>query len=283
MQNQILKEMNTQIRIAILDMYNGEPNQGMRCIIDIINRFNQIVTFKVFDVRGKSEFPDINKFDIYISTGGPGNPLIGDGNWDLKYYQFIDQLTLWNKENKSKKHVLFICHSFQMACKHFGLAEITKRKDTSFGVMTVHKTKDGLTDPLFEGLADPFYAVDSRDYQVVQPKLSMFAKKGASIISLEKIRDHVQYERAIMAVRFSEYFVGTQFHPEADPISFVANLRNSEAREKIKKMKGKRKFRNMLEDLLDEDKIYKTNETIIPNFLRIAINDLIKTEKTLSN
>lgn len=271
------------IKIAILDMYDGEPNQGMRCIIDIINRFNRIVSFKIFDVRRKSELPIIKEYDIYISTGGPGNPLIGDGNWDKKYYAFIDELMAWNKDNEVKKHVLFICHSFQMACKHFGLAEITKRNDTSFGVMTIHKTKEGIKDPLFEGLADPFYGIDSRDYQVVQPKLSVFAKKGAKIISLEKIRDHVQYERAIMAVRFTDYFVGTQFHPEADPISFIANLRNAATKEKIKKMKGKRKFRNMLEDLLDDEKIYKTNETLIPNFLRIAINDLLKTKKILSN
>jgi hypothetical protein len=39
----------------------------------------------------------------------------------------------------------------------------------------------------------------------------------------------------------------------------------------------------MLEDLLDDDKIYRTNETLIPNFLRIAINDLIKTKKIMSN
>ncbi len=270
-------------KIAILDMYNGEPNQGMRCIIDILNRFNQIVSFKIFDVRGKSEFPDLKNFDIYISTGGPGNPLIGDGNWDLKYYAFIEELTKWNQENTIKKHVFFICHSFQMACKHFGLAEITKRNDTSFGVMTVHKTKEGLQDPLFEGLQDPFYAVDSRDYQVVQPKLSMFTKKGATILSLEKIRDYVQYERAIMAVRFSDYMVGTQFHPEADPISFIANLKKAETRDKIKKMKGKHKFRNMLEDLLDEEKIYKTNETILPNFIKIAVNDLMKTKKIMTN
>ncbi len=271
------------IKIAILDMYDGEPNQGMRCIIDIINRFNHIVSFKIFDVRGKSELPEIKKFDIYISTGGPGNPLDGNGIWDKKYYAFIDELSVWNVENEVKKHMLFICHSFQMACKHFGLAEITKRNDTSFGVMTVHKTKEGFNDAIFEGLSDPFYAVDSRDYQVVQPNLKIFEQKGARIISLEKIRDHVQYERAIMAVRFSEYFVGTQFHPEADPISFIANLRNTEKREKIRAMKGKRKFRNMLEDLLDSDKIYKTNETLIPNFLRIAINDLMKTKKILSN
>lgn len=274
---------NKIIKIALLDMYNGEPNQGMRCIIDVINRFSPVVSFEIFDVRVKCELPDIKKFGIYISTGGPGNPLIGDGNWDVKYYEFIDSLNKWNNENTIKKHVLFICHSFQMACLHFGLATVTKRNDTSFGVMTIHKTKEGLTDPLFEGLADPFYAIDSRDYQVIQPKLSIFAKKGAKIISLEKIRDHIQYERAIMAVRFTDYFVGTQFHPEADPISFVSHLRNKEAKEKIRAMKGKRKFRNMLEDLLDDDKIYRTNETLIPNFLRIAINDLMKTKKMLSN
>ena len=275
--------MSQQIRIAVLDMYNGEPNQGMRCIIDIINKFNQIVTFQIFDIRRKSEFPAIEKFDIYISTGGPGNPMEGDGNWDLKYYDFIDQLTNWNKEQKVKKHVLFICHSFQMACYHFGLAEITKRKSTSFGVMTIHKTEEGFNDPILDGLANPFYAIDSRDYQVVQPKLSIFKKKGAQIIALEKIRTYREYERAIMGVRFTEQFFGLQFHPEADALSFIANLKNVERREKIITMKGKTKFRDMLEDLLDEDKIYKTNETIIPNFLRIAINDLIKTKKTLSN
>ncbi len=264
-------------------MYNGEPNQGMRCIIDIVNRFVPFVSFKIFDVRGKCELPEIDQYDIYISTGGPGNPLEGDGIWDQKYYAFIDAIVKWNLENPIKKHVLFICHSFQMACKHFGLAEITKRNDTSFGVMPINKTKEGLTDLLYQGLEDPFYAIDSRDYQVVQPKLSVFVKKGAKILSLEKIRDHVQYERAIMAVRFTDQLVGTQFHPEADPISFISQLRNKEVKERIRKMKGKRKFRNMLENLIDDDKIYRTNETLIPNFLRYAISDLMKTKKISSN
>ena len=272
------------IKIALLDMYDGEANQGMRCIIDIINRFNQMVSFTVFDVRGKCELPTIEHYDIYISTGGPGNPEQGNGVWDKKYYQLIDDLVRWNAEQETKKYVLFICHSFQMACKHFGLASVTKRKGTSFGVMSMNKTEAGLSDPIFEGLPNPFYAIDSRDYQVVQPKLSVFKKKGAEIISLEKIRTHRgDYERAIMGVRFSEYFVGTQFHPEADPLSFIANLKNKEKRDKIIALKGRTKFRTMLEDLLDEDKIYKTNETLIPNFLRMAINDLLQNKKTLSN
>ncbi|WP_026709864.1 GMP synthase [Flavobacterium filum] len=275
--------MNSHIRIAVLDMYNGEPNQGMRCIIDIINRFNQMVSFQIFDIRGKKEFPDITKFDIYISTGGPGNPLEGDGVWDKKYYELIDALWKWNKENEMKKHVLFICHSFQMACKHFGLAEINKRKDTSFGIMTTHKVNEGLTDILFEGLQNPFYTIDSRDFQVVQPHLKNIKKLGAQIIALEKIRDHVQYERAIMGIRFSKEFVGVQFHPEADPLSFLAHMKNRAFREKIIEMKGKVKYSKMLEYLVEEDKIYLTNETIIPNFLRTSINDLLKHKKTLSN
>jgi homoserine O-succinyltransferase len=271
------------IKVAILDMYDGEPNQGMRCILDIVNRFHNFISLKVFDVRGKNELPDIKKYDIYISTGGPGNPTEGDGIWDKAFYKLIDDLLEWNSGNDIKKHVLFICHSFQMACLHFRLAEVTKRNSTSFGIMPVHKTTAGQFDPFLDGLSNPFYAIDSRDYQVVQPNLKVFERHGASILSLEKIRDHVKYERAIMAVRFNDYFVGTQFHPEADPISYVVTLKDAEKRAKIVALKGKTKFRDMLEDLLDADKIYKTNETVIPNFLRLAINDLIKTRKILLN
>jgi hypothetical protein len=76
-------------------MYDVVANQGMRCLIDIISRFEPIVDFKIFDVE---MWIEISKYDIYISTGGPGNPLIGDGNWDVKYYEFIDSLTRWNIE-----------------------------------------------------------------------------------------------------------------------------------------------------------------------------------------
>jgi RAB protein geranylgeranyltransferase component A len=75
----------------------------------------------------------------------------------------------------------------------------------------------------------------------------------------------------------TDYFVGTQFHPEADPVSFVSHLRNKEAKEN-KKHERREKIQNMLEDLMDDDKIYRTNETLIPNFLRTAINDLMQTK-----
>jgi hypothetical protein len=37
----------------------------------------------------------------------------------------------------------------------------------------------------------------------------------------------------------------------------------------------------MLEDLMDDDKIYRTNETLIPNF-RTAINDLMQTKNDVN-
>lgn len=260
-----------KVNLAILDMYDGEPNQGMRCIHDILSRFSDVISYREFDVRGKAQLPDVRNFDIFISTGGPGNPLEGDGNWDLRYNDFLDEIWIWNQNHSQKKQLLLICHSFQMACKHFGLGQITKRKSTSFGVTPIHKTADGMNDPLFAGLGNPFWAVDSRDFQVVQPSSRKFKALGAKIIALEKIRNHVEYERAIMAIRFSEEIVGTQFHPEADPVSFLEHLKKPMVREKIIELKGKARFRTMLEDLVDENKIYKTNETLISNFLELAV------------
>lgn len=262
-------------------MYDGEPNQGMRCIKDIVARFESQVTYKIFDVRGKAEIPEIRDYDLFISTGGPGNPLDGDGNWDLKYFDFLDQIWIWNQNYNRKKYILFICHSFQMACRHFGLGTLTKRISTSFGVMSVHKTTDGQKDSLLQNLDNPFWAVDSRDYQVVQPDLKKFKVLGSKIIALEKIRDYVKYERAIMAIRFSPEMVGTQFHPEADSVSFLAHLKKAEVKEKIIALMGKTKFLKMLEYMTDEDKIYKTNETLIPNFLEQSIQQ-IKASKTLT-
>lgn len=252
-------------------MYDGEPNQGMRCIQDIIGRFQKDISFRVFDVRGKSEVPDVQDFDLFISTGGPGNPLEGNGEWELKYFDFLDQVWIWNQNHNQKKFLLLICHSFQMACKHFGLGDITKRKSTSFGVMTIHKTEEGLLDPLFYNLENPFWAVDSRDYQVIRPEKRKFKQLGAKIIALEKIRNHVEYERALMGIRFSDEIVGTQFHPEADAISFLEHLKKPEVKEKIIAVKGKAKFRDMIEHLVDEDKIIKTNQVLIPNFLERGI------------
>jgi homoserine O-succinyltransferase/O-acetyltransferase len=260
-------------RLAILDLNAGNPNQGMRCINDIVSSYNNDFDCQVFDLRAKKEIPSLD-FDLYICSGGPGNPLEGDGDWDVKFYNLIQDIWDFNRFSESKKFVFFICHSFQMAANHFNLGKITKRRSTSFGVMPVHQTRYGIKDALFQGLQDPFYVIDSRDWQLIQPDLSVFEQHGAKILALEKLRTNVEYERAIMAVRFSEEMVGTQFHPEADPLGMQIHFEKQENRDKVINNYGQVKYDQMMELIDDEEKIFLTHKTILPNFIENALKAL---------
>ncbi|MEO8853275.1 MAG: GMP synthase [Ginsengibacter sp.] len=271
---------NLPVRIAILDLYEGRENQGMRGLREIISHFAESnhldIISQEFDVRLKNEIPDTS-FDVYISTGGPGSPVESEGlEWDTLYFYWLSQMEEWNNNpaNSIKKHIFFICHSFQLACRYFEVGKITKRKSTSFGVFPVHLLPEGREEPVFEGMPDPFYAVDSRDYQVIQPNEDRIKELGAKILCIEKNRPHVPYERAMMAVRFSEYFIGTQFHPEADARGMTIHLQTEERKKIVVENHGIHKWESMIEQLNDPEKIVWTHDHILPNFLSIAMNSL---------
>jgi hypothetical protein len=135
-------------------------------------------------------------------------------------------------------------------------------------------TKFGRNDIVFKKLPDPLYAVDSRDWQLIQPDLHVFKKHGAKILALEKIRTHVELERAIMAVRFSDEFVGTQFHPEADPVGMKIHFEKSENRQKVIDNFGVEKYNSMMAQLDDPDKIELTHNTILPSFIEHALESI---------
>ena len=120
------------IRIAILDLYDGVPNEGMRGIRQLIEEFevdfHLTVTYEVFDVRLKIQIPDLS-FDVYISSGGPGSPLDSEGSlWERNYFSLMESIKDHNKQHSDqKKHVLLICHSFQIFCRYYGFGLVTKR------------------------------------------------------------------------------------------------------------------------------------------------------------
>ncbi len=259
-------------RLAILDMYEGIANQGMRCIKEILSQFGDEVEWEVFDVRSRAEVPDLS-FDIYISTGGPGNPKDGDGIWDVKYFNWLESVWLWNQNPENpRKHVFLICHSFQMACLHFKLAEVGRRKSISFGTFPCHMTREGLEEPVFDGLDNPFYIADFRDYQVTQPDETQFEKMGAKILALEKKRPHIALERAVMAIRFSDEIFGTQFHPEADSTGMLKHFLDPERRHKIIMEHSEEKYLRMIDHLNDPGKIGLTHDIVLPQFLRRALS-----------
>lgn len=274
--------MNKQIRIAILDLYEGAENQGMRCIREIINQWSETnnidVMVEEFDVRQKLETPDLS-YDIFISTGGPGSPLESEGtNWDNNYFKWFDAVEKWNNDivNTNKKHVFLICHSFQLVCRHYNIGKVCKRNSTSFGVFPIHMLQDGKDEIIFDGLNDPFYSVDSRDYQVIEPNHNLLREMGAKILSIEKNRPHVPYERAVMSIRFNDYVIGTQFHPEADAVGMSMYLQRDDKKKNVIENHGEAKWKSMLEQLQDPDKIMFTYNHILPNFLNQAVGELIE-------
>ncbi|ALJ00129.1 type 1 glutamine amidotransferase [Rufibacter tibetensis] len=269
------------IKVAILDMYDGHANQGMKCIQDILKKFkknNSVdLTYQIFDVRGKNEIPDTS-FDIYISTGGPGSPTESEGSeWENNYFAFIDELESINNDpaRTDKKYGFFICHSFQLLCRKYKLGNVVKRRSTSFGIFPIYKTEHWDNEEIFSGTDETFYAVDSRDWQVIEPDEAQFEKTGAKLLAIEKERTHVNLERCMMAIRFSDYFFGTQFHPEADPVGMKAYLLEEENKERVIKAHGENKYYEMLHLLENPVELEFTRKEIIPSFLHNAINSML--------
>src|ERR1700733_13550051 len=148
-----------KVRIAILDLYEGQPNQGMRCIRQLLREFgltnNLTIELDEFEVRLEKKVPDLS-YDIYISSGGPGSPLDTENSeWEAAYFGWLRKVEHHNttstgrQQAADRKQVLFICHSFQLICRHYAIAEVTHRKSTAFGVFPVHMLEGAATDPLF--------------------------------------------------------------------------------------------------------------------------------------
>jgi homoserine O-succinyltransferase len=263
-----------RFRIGVLDMNNGAPNEGLRCIRYLIEEFflrkEMETEYTVFDVRRGDVLPKYDEFDVYISSGGPGSPLLEGTDWEKRFFNLVDDILEHNGHNAEKIYFLGICHSFQLLVQHFNLAQITRRKSTSFGVMPTHRLVDD--EPIFQGLENPFWVVDSRDYQVVQADEEEFKRSGAQILCLEKERPHVDLERAIMAIRFTNEVIGTQFHPEADAEGMHRHFQTEEKKKAVIENFGEEKLEHMLASLEDPDKIMLTESVIIPSFLEIAFN-----------
>ena len=97
---------------------------------------------------------------------------------------------------------------------------------------------------------------------------------GAKILCTEKERPHVPYERAVMGIRFNEYMIGTQFHPEADAEGMSIHLQTESKKKTVIENHGEEKWKSMLEGLRDPEKIMFTYAHIIPNFLNTALQHL---------
>lgn len=259
--------LRKELTIALLDMYAGAPNEGMRCISEIINQFGEEThiktTINTFEIRHNLEIPDLSA-DVFISSGGPGSPQSDGENWDNLYNDWLFALVEFNKTSLIKKPALFICHSFQLACRHLKIGTISKREQTSFGIFPVYQTTDN--NPLFNNLHNPFHAFDNRDFQVT-PAADL--PEQSTILAVEETND--LYSNAIMAIQFNESMWGTQFHPEADSKGMMLYLQRDERKKQIIEIHGEQKWNEMMRVAENPMALNNTRNCIIPNFLKMAL------------
>ncbi len=271
--------MRKHLRIAVLDLYNNVANIGLDSIVKqchgITKKFPEVtVDVNVFPLRSSGERPIYENHDVFISSGGPGDPHSHNGeSWETDLFELVGSVLDHNNhcDKADRKFMLFICHSFQLICRHYGFVEVTAREKPSFGIYPAHKTENGVTDPLFEGLDETFTVGDFRWWQVVNPNYDRIEKVGAKVILMEKERPHVTHPQAIMGIRLSNEVVGVQFHPEAEPETMLEHFLSPHMKETVVRDLGPNKYERMITKLRYADDLKHTHDTVIPNFLSRAI------------
>ena len=266
--------MKPSIKIAILDLNNGQENQGIKSIIKILDQYqnnNQVkLESVVFDIRQEINLPDLS-FDGYISSGGPGSPLESENSeWDSQYIEFLNKIEAFNKQDPKPKPVFLICHSFQMYCRAKKIGIISKRNSTSFGLYPCHAVNK-INDEIFAFLPKIFYVIDSRKWQVTAIKTEDEIEKKVAVLAIEKERDHVPLERCIMAIKFNAHFWGTQFHPEADPIEFKKYVLAQSNVNKIISYSTEKNYIKLVNNLTDIELVKNTQLTILPKFIHYIL------------
>lgn len=274
------------ISVAVLDMNDGFKNQGIGCIYQLLEnsqlawkeRHHTSLELKIehFRVRDFSEVPN-HRFDIYISSGGPGSPHDGEGKkWEADYFELLDSVIGHNLHKHRKTFFFAICHSFQVLTRHFGFAEVCDAPKSVYGIMPAYPTPTGMSSCMLEGLGERFFAFERRNYQVVHPDESALGKLEAKVLALES--RHGLRGKAIMTLSIGEEFQATQFHPEADRDSILRNFLDPEKREHILAHNGEELFNKMLASLRSEDRVKRTHDLIMPRFLTKAYHHLLEVD-----
>jgi hypothetical protein len=161
-----------------------------------------------------------------------------------------------------------------MMGRFFKFGTVNQRHSKVFGVMPFTLTIEGSSDSILNGLSNPFYAADIRQFQVVDENKKLIKELGAKILSYEIIDDDPNALPSIASIRISDEIAGTQFHPEADPDSMLYHFKQDERKKQVIEKYGEERYDKMIEILQRPDTIKRTRKTVIPSFLNYAINEL---------
>ncbi len=270
-----------KLRVGVIDMNAGHVNQAIRCIGVLIDQLASRVRhanpgLEVETVhaspRDTTDVPP-DDCDLYISSGGPGSPFDGDGQpWVDDYSDFLDGIVDDNiKYDGRGRAVMAVCYSFEMAVRHFAVADVAPRSTRKFGVMPIYTTEEGREHPLLEPFGDRLFAFEHRNWEAVDLDESALARHGGRLLARES-RDGESKGRALMAFDFAPGVEGVQFHPEADRPGVMAWVARPDQAEAFKLAYGITTYERMLKTLDNPQRLARTFALLIPGWMQRKFN-----------
>jgi homoserine O-succinyltransferase/O-acetyltransferase len=270
------------LRIGLIDMNNGVPNQAVRSFRSIIAAFAErararnpglSVTTAHVQPRNLGEVPPPD-CDLYLSTGGPDSPVDGfKESWAPGVRTFFDRIVDGQQQRGSSAPSLFVvCYSFELAVMHFGVAAMLPR-ERKFGIMPVYPTEEGLASPLFAPFGDRLFVWEHRSWQAVELDEKRLSALGGRLLARESRDGHTK-GRGLMAFRFTQGVEGTIFHPEADRPGVLNWIERPEQAKSVIETYGELVYRRMCKTIDDPTRLARTYALLLPGWMARTFNAL---------
>jgi homoserine O-succinyltransferase/O-acetyltransferase len=272
------------LRLSLVDMNNGVPNEAVRCFRRLLDTFanrvrtaNPRLTIHLEHVqpRNLGELPS-RQADLILSSGGPGSPHDGwDEPWCTGYRSFLDSIldrTAQDEERAPKAFV--VCHSFEIAIQHFRFAEMSRRQDLKFAIFPAYLTGDGEVTDYLAPFGERLFVWEHRRFQAVHLDTGRLRNQGGAVLARESRPGNHDKGEALLALRFGPGLEGTQFHPEADRPGVLAWIHRPEHTAALRDAYGNSLLERMMKTLDDPSRLARTFALLVPGWLTSRFNRL---------
>ena len=271
------------LRVCLVDMNAGLPNQAMRCFRGLVGAFferaravNPSLPCELVEVSPRDTDGRLPRdADLYISSGGPGSPFDGDGTeWLADYARFYEGFAERAAAGEGDPQAYFgVCFSFELLVHHFKIGALQKKAHRKFGIMPVYPTADGQKHPLYEPFGDRLFAFEHRNWEVVDIDEAKMSALGGRVLARES-RDGHSKGRSVVSFALGSAIEGVLFHPEADRAGVMNWVSRPEEAEAFRNAYGEKTYHAMLRTVDDPARLARTYSLFVPGWLTRKFNAL---------
>jgi homoserine O-succinyltransferase/O-acetyltransferase len=272
------------LRLSLVDMNNGVPNEAVRCFRRLLDAFaarvraanpRLSVGLEHVQPRNLGELPS-PKADLILSSGGPGSPHDGwDEPWCTGFRGFLDSILERTAQHpETAPQAFVVCHSFEIAIQHFRFAEMTRRHDLKFAIFPAYLTEEGEKTDYLKPFGERLFVWEHRRFQAVGLDAARLRAQGGALLARESRPGQTDKGEAILGLRFGPGLEGTQFHPEADRPGVLAWIHRPEHTAALRDAYGNSLLERMMKTLDDPGRLARTYALLIPGWLTSRFNRL---------